>query len=83
MSTGALHPDQKMVTTGHLALFLGGSTDSFTGLLLVLIAKADPGNRYRLYQAFPREVDAWEAWMRTDPAPTAAELAAILADTGG
>lgn len=50
-----------------LCLFLGGSTDSFTGLLLVLIAKADPGNRRKLRGDFPREVAAWEEWQAHAP----------------
>jgi hypothetical protein len=79
MSTGALHPDEQIVTRGQLALFLGGSEDSFTGLLLLLIGKADPVNRARLREAFPREVKAWNTWQATESAPTAAELAAALA----
>lgn len=56
------HNHYPVATTGELALFLGGSEDSFTGLLLALIAKADPGNRSRLSMAFPVEVAAWYAW---------------------
>jgi hypothetical protein len=58
-------------------LFLGGSAGSFTGLLLVLIAKADPGDRRRLRQAFPREVAAWELWTNNPPM-TSAEMAYYL-----
>jgi hypothetical protein len=51
------------VKTHHdLCLFLGGSDDSFTGDLLRLIAKADPGNRERLRLAYPRVVAAWQVW---------------------
>lgn len=52
-----------------LVLFLGGSPDSFTGKLLELIAKADPGNRERLRAGFPREVAAWEEWQAHAPLP--------------
>jgi hypothetical protein len=51
----------------ELCLFLGGSPDSFTGLLLTLIAKADPGNRARRRDAYPRHVAAWETWQRIAP----------------
>jgi hypothetical protein len=68
----------QMFGTGDLALFLGGSPDSFTGVLLNLIVKADPGNRARLADAFPAVVHAWRIWGGTDPAPTADELRAIL-----
>jgi hypothetical protein len=51
----------------ELVLFLGGSPDSFTGLLLVLIEKGDPGNRARLRGGFPREVAAWEEWQAHAP----------------
>ena len=46
-----------------LCLYLGGSEDSFTSLLLQLIAKSDPGNRERLRGAYPHEVYAYELWM--------------------
>jgi len=47
--------DRQMWGLGDLALFLGGSEDSFTGLLLVLITKAQatPENYGRLKLAFP------------------------------
>lgn len=76
---GGLAADQVISRTGALAVFLGGSEDSFTGILLYLTSKADPGNRARLRSAFPRQVRAWETWMSTVPAPTAAQLAALLA----
>lgn len=63
-------------TWEDLVLFLGGSPDSFTGLLLTLIAKADPGNRARLAEAFPGQVAAWEAWCELAPL-TAARLEAL------
>ena len=69
--------DTGIPTTGVLALFLGGSEDSFTGLLLTLIAKADPERRVLLGAAFPREVMAWATWMEVD-APTFATLRAEL-----
>lgn len=55
-------PDMELKSYGDLALALGGSADSFTGQLLLLIAKADPGNRARLRRGFPRQVAAWETW---------------------
>lgn len=61
--TSTLAPDDRIVTHADLARALGGSEDSFTGLLLTLIEKADPGNRARLRLAFPRQVAAWEYWM--------------------
>lgn len=76
---GALNAGQVIRVTGDLALYLGGSGDSFTGMLLNLAAKTDPGNRARLRAAFPREITAYETWMRCEPPPTAAELAAQLA----
>ena len=84
LTPGAL-ADRQMFGTGDLALFLGGSEDSFTGLLLVLITKAQatPANYSRLKLAFPREVLAWETWNSMSPVPTFAELKAALdADDG-
>jgi hypothetical protein len=72
--------NRQMFGTGDLAVFLGGSETSFTGLLLVLMQKADPGNLSRLRLAFPREVKAWETWNSTSPVPTFAELREALAD---
>ena len=71
----ASHP---ITTTAHLALFLGGSHDSFTGLLLVLFQKADPGNYARLKDAFPEQAQAYETWMAMSPAPTFAQLREAL-----
>ena len=70
--------DRRMYGTGDLAVFLGGSEDSFTGLLIVLMQKADLGNLARLRLAFPREVLAWQAWNSMSPAPTIAELREAL-----
>jgi hypothetical protein len=69
-----------MTGLGDLALFLGGSEDSFTGNLLRLIVKAQstPENLAALRRAFPDVVRAWEVWNRTSPAPTADELRAAL-----
>lgn len=66
---------------GDVALALGGSEESFTGRLLLLIAKAQasPVNYQRLRAAFPIEVHAWELWMATSPPPTCDELLAALA----
>lgn len=77
-NTGGLDPDHVIRSTGELAVFLGGSDDSFTGMLLLLIAKSDPGNYDRIRAGFPREVRAWELWFSADPAPTAADLAILL-----
>jgi hypothetical protein len=73
-------PDNHKVETWHeLCLALGGDVTSFTGDLLRLIAKADPGNRARLRAGFPKHVAAWEAWQAADPgALTAGELQAAL-----
>jgi len=65
-----------------LVLYLGGSPGSFTGMLLTLAAKADPRNLALLRGAFPRQVTAWEAWVRHSPA-TWGELDAILAGESG
>ena len=74
--------DDRLVDhTAELALFLGGSHDSFTGKLLELIAKAQstPDNFWRLRLAFPREVRAWETWNAMSPCPTYRELREALA----
>ena len=72
--------DRQIFSTGELALFLGGSHDSFTGKLLELVAKAQatPGNYSRLKFAFPREVRAWETWNSMSPAPTFRQLREAL-----
>jgi len=70
--------DFPLYGTGDLARFLGGSEDSFTGLLLVLIAKADPGNLARLRTGFPGAVQAWETWNDMSPCPTPRELLEAL-----
>ena len=74
--------DRQMWGTGDLAVFLGGSEDSFTGLLLVLITKAQatPANMSRLELAFPREVTAWRTWQSMSPCPTFRELREALAE---
>lgn len=72
--------DRQMYDTDALARFLGGSEDSFTGMLLVLMQKADPGNLARLRLAFPREVRAWETWNAMSPCPTYRELREALVD---
>lgn len=75
-------PDRQLDGLGDLALFLGGSEDSFTGDLLRLIAKAQSTpDRFRaLALGFPREVTAWLVWNQTSPIPTAAELCAAMVD---
>jgi hypothetical protein len=75
-------PDMKLDTYGDLALALGGSADSFTGQLLLLIAKADPGNRFRLRAGFPRHVAAWEFWMASGGHMTAGQLEKALTAVG-
>jgi hypothetical protein len=61
----------------ELCLFLDGSATSFTGMLLTLIEKADPGNRARLRAEFPRHVAAWETWVAIAPC-TWGELEAAI-----
>lgn len=73
-----MSPDFTLWGIGDLAVYLGGSEDSFTGDLLRLIAKADPGNLERLAIAFPREYRARLAWMSINP-PTVANMDAVLA----
>ena len=70
--------DRQMFGTGDLAVFLGGSEDSFTGLLIVLMQKADHGNLHRLRFAFPREFRAWVTWNSMSPVPTFRELREAL-----
>ena len=74
-------PDDHPVKTWHeLCLALGGDVTSFTGDLLRLIEKADPGNRARLRAGFPKHVAAWEMWQASpDGGLTAAQLLAALA----
>ena len=76
--------DRVIWGTGDLALFLGGSEDSFTGLLLVLFAKAQatPSNFSRLEVAFPREIRAWKTWQSMSPAPTFRQLREALDAAG-
>jgi hypothetical protein len=73
--------DRPIDATWDLAVFLGGSHDSFTGKLLELIAKAQatPENMGRLELAFPREVAAWKTWQSMSPAPTFGQLREALA----
>lgn len=79
----ALSLDVQVMTTDELALALGGEGSSFTGQLLLLIAKADQSNRPRLALAFPRTFIAWQIWQSTMPAPTVGELLDRLAVTLG
>jgi len=81
--TGALHPDMLVENGGHLALFLGGSPDSFTGMLIHLIAKGDPENRAKLRLGFPDQVLAWELWSGMEDIPTAMELVTVIALAAG
>lgn len=80
-NTGALPPDDVVGSFEVLCLLLGGSPTSFTGQLLALIAKADPGNRYRLRQGFPREVLAWELWQSGPSDLWTAEMLAVAVDS--
>lgn len=73
-----LPDDQLIHSIGLLALVLDGTGDSFTGQLLLLIAKADPGNREALRRGFPDAVSAYETWQSFRDAPTAAQLEAAL-----
>jgi hypothetical protein len=75
---GVLPAGHPVVTFRDLCLALRGDETSFTGDLLRLIAKADPGNRHQLRLAFPRQVAAWEAWHTADPPVMAEALAEIV-----
>jgi hypothetical protein len=77
MANAALAPGHPAGSWEGLVLFLDGMPSSFTGQLLTLIEKADPGNRARLAEAFPFEVRAWETWRRHSP-QTWGELAELL-----
>lgn len=71
-------PSDRIVTTGDLALLLGGSEGSFTGDLLRLVEGADPENRERLRTAFPVQVRAWELWQESFE-PTGVQIMSLLA----
>lgn len=77
-TVGALPAAHRLNDIGDLALALGGDQTSFTGQLLGLIAKADPGNRERLRVAFPRIVRGWELWLELAPDLTAEQLQQLL-----
>lgn len=70
----ALPRDHKVDDHRELCLALGGDETSFTGDLLRLIAKADPGNLARLAQGFPGHVVAFLTWRANAPELTAGEL---------
>jgi hypothetical protein len=74
--------DAPLYGTGDLARFLGGSRDSFTGLLLVLFQKADPGNLARLKRGFPEVHAAWAMWSAMSPVPTPRQLREALERVG-
>lgn len=78
--SSSLADTDTLYTHAELSRFLGGSEDSFTGVLLHLIAKANatPSNMARLRLAFPCHVLASHTWQLCDPAPTAGELRARL-----
>lgn len=79
MTGRSVLPDDHPVRTwDHLVMALGGAPTSFTGQLLTLLAKADPGNRERLRQGFPVEVAAWEIWHLAREPLTVAQLYAIV-----
>ena len=63
---------------GDLAEFLGGSESSFTGQLLLLLQKADPGNVARIRMGFPEVVETWEMWNAMSPTPTWRQLREAL-----
>lgn len=73
-----LPADHKVETWHELCLALGGDVTSFTGDLLRLIAKADPGNRARLRAGFPKHVAAWEIWTEQSGTLTSGELESAL-----
>lgn len=74
------YDDLQLFGTGDLARFLGGSESSFTGQLLLLLQKADPGNVARIRMGFPEIVEAWETWNATSPTPTWGQLREALTD---
>jgi hypothetical protein len=60
-------PADEVVETFHdLALFLGGSEDSWTGQLLRLIGKSDQEHQAALREAFPLTVQAFLTWRMGD-----------------
>lgn len=81
-----LWADRQMTLVDDLALFLEGSGDSFTGDLLRLMRKADPGNRSALRAAFPKIDAALFHWERLSPlvnvagGPTMRQLLTALND---
>lgn len=75
---GVLPADHPVASWDDLCLFLGGSADSFTGQLLGLVAKADPGNLHRLRAVFPVGVRAWECWQDSAPAKDAEHLNVMI-----
>lgn len=75
---GALREDALVKDWDDLCLFLNGARTSFTGKLLELIQKADPGNRAKLAAVYPREVAAWREWMLHDTSLTAAQLDTLI-----
>lgn len=79
MDNAAMLPGHPAGEWHDLVLFLNGMPDSFTGQLLTLIEKADPGNRARLRDAYPFEVLAWETWRDNSPA-TWGDLGALIRD---
>jgi hypothetical protein len=70
----------RVTDSAEMAFLLGG--DSFTGILILLIAKADPDNRARLKTAYPVEVEAYELWQQLagtmEAPPTRQHLCAAL-----
>lgn len=74
----ALADDAVISTRERLALFLGGTADSFTSLLLQAIEKADPGNKARLRAIFPNTWAAYQMWTECPKPPTAGQLTVML-----
>lgn len=79
----ALPDDYPVRTWEDLCMALGGAPDSFTGRLLELAAKADPGNRDRLRSAFRVQVTMWEAWTLAREPLTVRELRTLAASFEG
>lgn len=85
-----IDPDAQLSGLGDLCAFLGGTwaetpgAGSITAGILQLIVKAQatPERLLPLAQAFPREVIAWQTWMRMRPVPTARELYEALTPVG-
>ena len=78
---GEMH-DRPITQLDELAIFLGGSPDSYTGYLLALIEKAGRADLGKLAHVYPREVALWVIWNAILPAPTFGQMERIKAIIG-